>query len=526
MTVEGFVLRAESFRAALSPSALKSIPSERLAQFVSGRRWFGAKSGAPADLRIVDVVPLPWGAHGSAIARVSVRSGEQQMEYQLPLTVREGGSSTAVATVVAGDKRGVLIDATEDAGFRSALGEAFESSFTAKGESSEWRLERVGDTALGIGGLEPKLGSAEQSNTSLIFGDRAILKFFRRLEAGENPDPEIGSALTEVGFANVPRLMGRIRFVTGSSSTDAGMLQELVPGSTDAWKYALDTGKPYFSGKGDSTANAFAADAEAIGSVTRAMHEALASIRDKPAFAIRSATPKDVAGWGERAKRSVNQGLDLLGAVQKRNGLPRDRVAEAEVLLRRRQHFLDHLDEIVHATERDAGSLIRHHGDYHLGQLLRGSDGKFYVIDFEGEPARPLAERREPHSALRDVAGMLRSFGYAAATLATEASGTLQPHLRELNSARWERDARSAFMRGYLSKNGGAGSFLPKADHGIRQLVSLFETEKVFYELAYELNNRPDWVWIPMRGISKLLVAGASPSDSGQERPRSRPARG
>ena len=530
MNEGGFVLRADSFRAALSPSALQSIPSDTLVRFISGRRWFGAKSGAPADVRIIDVIPLPWGDNGCAIARIAVRAGEQQLEYQLPLTVKKledsSRASSAIATVEAGDMRGALIDATEDEAFRRALGQAFEENFVARGDSTEWRLERVGDAKLGIADVEPKLGSAEQSNTSMIFGDRAILKFFRRLEAGENPDPEIGSALTEAGFENVPRLMGRIRFVGGNSITDAGMLQQLVPGSMDAWKYALDAGKPYFSGKGDAEVNAFAKDAETIGQVTRSMHEALASISGKPAFAMRAASPRDVAEWGERAKRSTVQGLDLLAAVVQRKALPKDRVPEAEVLLRRRQHFLDYLDEIVRSTERDGGALIRHHGDYHLGQLLRGSDGKFYVIDFEGEPARPLAERREPHSALRDVAGMLRSFGYAAATLATEASTTLQPHVREMQSARWERDARNSFMRGYLSSSNGSGSFLPKGEDGIRRLISLFETEKVFYELAYELNNRPDWVWIPMRGISKLLVADASPSDSGQQRPRSRPAGG
>lgn len=525
------VLRAESLRAALSASALQSLPSDAIARFVSGRRWFGAKGGSITNLRIVDVVPLDWGTNGSAITRLALRAGDQDLEYQLPLTVitdsAAGTRTPPVAIVEAGSEQGMLIDATEDADFRRALGDAFERGFAAKGSASEWRIERVSDGALGIGGMEPKLGSAEQSNTSMIFGDRAILKFFRRLEAGQNPDPEIGSALTEAGFRNVPRLLGRMTFHANDAVIDAGMLQQLVPGATDAWKYALDTGKGYFSGKGgNEPANAFAKDAEAIGRVTRALHDALASIRDKDAFRAQPATAADVAEWATRAKRSVAQGLDLLASVLQRKGLPDERTAEAEALVKRRQHFLAYLDEIVRETARDGGARIRHHGDYHLGQLLRGSDGEFYVIDFEGEPARALAERREPHSALRDVAGMLRSFGYAAATLATEASGTLQPHARELQSARWERDARSAFLRGYLGASSSAGSFLPKQENAVRQLIALFETEKVFYELAYELNNRPDWVWIPMRGISKLLTAAASSSSPAPQRSRNRPAGG
>ena len=526
-----FVIRTDTLRAALAPQALRSIPPDALARYVRSRRWFGAKAGAATDVRIIDVVPLPWGAHGSAITRITVKSGEQQLQYQLPLTIRSESAAghrdgASIAAVDAGDGRGAIIDATEDVTFRRALGDAFDEGAAYRGEAGEWILERSGDKP-GIAGLEPALGSAEQSNTSMVFGNRAILKLFRRLEAGENPDPEIGSALTNAGFAHVPRLLGRVRFRLSDGTIDAGMLQQLVPGSSDGWNYALEVGRPYFSGKhGTEPANNFLADAESIGKVTRSLHEALASIAGKPAFTVQPATARDVTEWGAKAKRSVTQALDLLATMVPRKALPSERLAEADVLLRRRNHFLEYLDEIVRTAGQDAGGRIRHHGDYHLGQLLRGEDGRFYVIDFEGEPARPLAERREPHSALRDVAGMLRSFGYAAATLATEASGTLQPHIRELLSARWERDARNAFLRGYLAKSGGVGAFLPKGDDTIRHLISLFETEKVFYELTYELNNRPDWVWIPMRGISKLLVAAAPPPATRPARSRSGPSGG
>jgi len=532
MTGSAHVLRADSLRAALSSSALRSLPSEVLASWLNGRRWFGAKGSTPGQVAIVDVVPVPWGAHGSAVARVRVTMGEQTLEYQLPLTVIEKsgtaatGSPASIATIEAGNARGLLIDATEDATFRQIVGETFEAGASFRGDSSTWVVETVGE-APGISGLPVKLGRAEQSNTSLLFGDRAILKFFRRIEEGENPDLEIGSALTEAGFENVPRLMGRVRFVTGEGNIDAGMLQQLVPRSVDAWMHALNTGRQYFSAPaGSKPVNGFARDAELLGRVTRAMHEALAAIGGKPAFALRPATPADVRGWVEKAKRSVSEGLDLLAAVSKRRGLPAERGAEAEALLSRRDHFSQYLDELAHATRQDAGARIRHHGDYHLGQVLRGADGKFYVIDFEGEPARSLAERREQHSALRDVAGMLRSFAYAAATLATETSAVLDPRTRELRSARWERDTREAFLRGYLAPNSGVGAFLPKRDIETRQLISLFEAEKVFYELAYELNNRPGWVWIPMRGISKLLVAPQSSKSGAASGERGHPARG
>jgi maltose alpha-D-glucosyltransferase/alpha-amylase len=151
---------------------------------------------------------------------------------------------------------------------------------------------------------------------------------------------------------------------------------------------------------------------------------------------------------------------------------------------------------------------IRVHGDYHLGQVLRAPSGEFIVIDFEGEPLRPLGERREKTSPLRDVAGMLRSFAYAAATLAISTEKKLDMPTRELRVARWERDVRGAFLDGYLATADEEDTgFLPEEPAHVQQLIALFETEKAFYELAYELNNRPAWAWIPMRGISKLLTA-------------------
>jgi trehalose synthase-fused probable maltokinase len=149
--------------------------------------------------------------------------------------------------------------------------------------------------------------------------------------------------------------------------------------------------------------------------------------------------------------------------------------------------------------------LIRHHGDYHLGQVLRTEDGDFQIIDFEGEPARPLAERRERSSALRDVAGMLRSFAYAAATLAAEQQSSGEVAARR--ASEWERGARDAFLDGY--QGGGNCAYLPSTPRKVDAVRELFETEKVFYELSYELNNRPAWVWIPLAGISALRASPA-----------------
>jgi trehalose synthase-fused probable maltokinase len=176
--------------------------------------------------------------------------------------------------------------------------------------------------------------------------------------------------------------------------------------------------------------------------------------------------------------------------------LPRELVSGAWAIARRGAVFEQRAGEAARELSADAGSKTRVHGDYHLGQVLRSGPGEFFIIDFEGEPARPLAERRARHSPLRDVAGMLRSFAYAAAA----ASGGPGDE----RAASWERTAREGFLRGYLRETSAATGLLPQSAENTQRLITLFETEKVFYELQYELDHRPDWVWIPLRGIATL----------------------
>jgi maltose alpha-D-glucosyltransferase/alpha-amylase len=205
----------------------------------------------------------------------------------------------------------------------------------------------------------------------------------------------------------------------------------------------------------------------------------------------------------------IREALTLLEKQRAAKRLATERGAEAEALAGRRDHYLLWVEEIADRIGDDAGSRIRIHGDYHLGQVLRTKSDSFVVIDFEGEPTRSLAERREKSSPLRDVAGMLRSLGYAAATFASSDSrqgdGRSMAE-RELVSGRWERDARAAFLRGYTGSMANDRGLLPNDPKRLDALLSLFEGEKAFYELAYELNHRPGWEWIPMRGISRLLA--------------------
>ena len=512
-----------------------ALDAETLVRFLVPRRWYGGKGRAPSRVRLDGFVPLPWCGGRFGIARLHVESGGRGVHYQLPLAVRAASElpsdgPRAVLARLDGDAGGRLVyDATEDADFRAELARAFETGarfegFGATGSAAgnaRWVIEPL-RTGVRLP-ASSSVGSAEQSNTSLRYGDAAILKLFRRLESGENPDVEIGRFLGGDGdaagaaaFRHTPALLGTIRFEEEGSSAVAGMLQVLVPGSTDAWAHILERGRGWFGASPTARLPApeVAADAERLGRVTRELHEALASPRAAAleAFRPEPAAEEDVEEWAESAREMLEEGFTLLDDRLRANALPAERVADARALAGRRDAYLELVEELAEAVGDDAGLRIRHHGDYHLGQVLRSTAGDFLVIDFEGEPARPLEERRRKHSPLRDVAGMLRSFAYAAATLAAERRGTLEPRVLEPRAAQWERAAREAFLRGYLAAGLGArdersepSHVLPRTRAATDALVALFETEKAFYELAYELNNRPDWAWIPMRGIARLL---------------------
>src|SRR4029079_19623758 len=273
---------------------------------------------------------------------------------------------------------------------------------------------------------------------------------------GVNPDVEVASFLTErARFRDTPALLANTRFETADGVTTSGMLQAFLPGSVDAWSYALDRGRPYFSAPvGRDVANAFVEDATRLGAVTRALHDALASDDNDLAFAPEPAAPDVLHRWALRVKRSARYALALLERQLASSSLQKARAAEAQALVRRQDQFLDWIDELDESLGDGLGMQIRVHGDFHLGQVLRVRDGGFNIIDFEGEPSRSLDERREKTSPLRDVAGMLRSIAYAAATRAASVEKTVDLPTRELRSARWERDVRDAFLTGYLADNG------------------------------------------------------------------------
>jgi trehalose synthase-fused probable maltokinase len=315
---------------------------------------------------------------------------------------------------------------------------------------------------------ERRLG-VQQSNTSVALGEALILKVYRLLEPGVNPEVEMNEFLTDVGFRAAPALGGSATYLLDGEAHSAGMVQELVASTGDGWGWMLGR----LADQPDGPAEALVAASE-VGRLTAEMHAALASRPDQPGFPARQATGDELAAWGRSALVQLSTALGAL------TGEPRDRLARAAPRIAARL-------EVIEAAR--AARVTRIHGDYHLGQLLRTADG-FRVIDFEGEPARSLAERRAPASPLRDLAGMLRSLDYAAH--ASDGAGSESP-----DRAGWLTAARAALLDGY----GGIS-----ADDA--PLLAAFEIEKACYEVAYEANNRPDWVWLPLDALGRQVLSG------------------
>ena len=309
----------------------------------------------------------------------------------------------------------------------------------------------------------------EQSNTSVVFDDALIMKIFRRLADGLNPDLEIVRFLTEhTSFRGTPRLAGALEYDPPHGGVvTLAVLQEYIGGARDGWRWLLDR-----LAAGDAALDAV----RRLGRRTAELHTALASPTADPAFVPEPTTAADVAAWADGVRRQVAMARDAA------RGRPLPAVADVGGPAA--------LGGLVGRAK------IRHHGDFHLGQTLAIDGGReFAIIDFEGEPLRPLEERRRKHSPLRDVAGMLRSFGYAAA------SAPLGGDRR-----RWEADARAAYLEAYRAATAGA-RFVPDSDETFTRALAVFEVEKAAYEIVYEANNRPDWVEIPLAGFVSAAAA-------------------
>jgi maltokinase len=475
-----------------------------LGRWLVGQRWFAAPAVEPAVTdRPHDPAddPAAGADGGSGVAATTV----------LPL-VDAGGVAVSVVDTSAGDRYQLLVHASSSMATSTTTTPARGAGHPAADLGSDphaldalarWvTADGTGPTVDGasvtgrwlpdatpLGAQPTRLLGAEQSNTSAIVGGTHVLKLLRRLQAGPHPELEVGRH-----FASLDRdlptaaLAGwyELRPASGEATT-LGVVQDLVPGAIDGWGLTLSAlaGDP----------GAFLADLRRLGEAVAVLHGALAEPAagshpdpDAPeAFGSVGLDPERLAsvtaGTAADAERVLATTIDRPVSLATVAGRAGDVAALAERLATR--------------LGTDLGAAIRHHGDLHLGQTVVGHDG-WVILDFEGEPARPLSERRQRHSPLRDVAGLLRSLAYAVATH-ERATGRALPG--------WERAARAALLDGYLSTADPA--LLPRSAAATSQLLSVFELEKVVYEIGYELAHRPDWVELPARGLRTLLDGGA-----------------
>lgn len=438
---------------------LRRLAGALSAEWLAGQRWFRGKSRRLRRVELRDAAPLP-GARAWLLVLAATDAAGAQGNYLVPAIADDDGFREPR------DGEGVW---QLFAGLIAAGGKLRGAGGRFEFEPTPALGQILAGGATTIGDLQERRLRVEQSNTSVTLGDRLILKIYRLLEPGANPEVEVNAFLTAVGFPHVPALGGAVTYLPdGGEPCAAAMLQELVPSQGDGWGWALDC----LSGAPAGQAAAMAGIAQ-IGTLTAELHAALASRPEASDFPSRPATSAELAAWRSAAERQLD------GALAAVDGEARARLRTIAPRIRAQ----------LGAIESAGGARVtRIHGDYHLGQLLRTATG-FTVIDFEGEPARPLAERRAPASPLRDVAGMLRSLEYAAQVAHHDRSSTVIPDA-------WLPDARAALLSAY----GGL-------DPAEELLCTAFEIEKACYEVRYEANNRPTWLWLPLAALEHLVGA-------------------
>jgi maltokinase len=440
------------------------VDGEQLSVWLSGQRWFAAKTRTPTAVEVVEEAVL---AEGLSLALVIVQfsTGTQDL-YQL---------------VLAQEGDGVSFDSLAEPAHARVLLAAIQSGREIDGVRGSFHFRHVDgiDDAADAGATaEPvRAMGAEQSNSSIVFDDRLVLKLFRRLESGINPELEMVRFLTAKGYPNIAPLYGWYEYEGDALAATLAIAQGFVRDGTDGWELALD--------EIPRDPAAFLGRLEALGIATAKLHSALASDAADPAFSPEESST-ELLGL---LRATLDEEVERLFAH-----LPDDPRLEPIA------GFEQEIRELISTTpQAPGGRRIRIHGDYHLGQTLHTPEG-WRLLDFEGEPARPLTARRSKRSPLRDVASMLRSFSYATSAVALQ-RGQQAPD-------GFEAGARSTFLEAYLGEVEPA--LLPGSRGQLDNLLSIFELEKALYELRYELDNRPDWVPIPVAGIARLVQSAGA----------------
>ena len=544
------ITSATDWRNILEGEGRQQLESRLLPEFLPKQRWFGGKSRGILKTRILDWAPFADGTLALLLINVDYVTGDAD-QYLVPLGISLGDAGQAIADSAPGSVLTEIITVKETGHLHDAMyNDEASRALLAMIESSE-EVPMLNGMVSGIpstrlkelegedsGALQPKRGSAEQSNTNILFGKKLIMKLFRRQQAGPNPDTEIGNYLTEFSpFDHIAPFAGSIVYVPNATeenpqpqTSTLAMLQGLVSNEGDGWEWTLEEIDRYFEDHSgqvlpaeqavpartnaisaelkERPSSQFARDniggyldaAALLGKRTGELHLALARPTVNAAFAPEPLRPNDLTELRKDLLLHATAAFDAL--KENLAKLPDAAVELAGLILSKRSAVLERFAQLesseIHALR------TRVHGDYHLGQVLR-SKNDFVLLDFEGEPARTLDERRAKQSPLKDVAGMLRSFSYAAFSGLMKYTTRRPQDLERLApwARLWEQNVSSEFLYAYRQAVAGS-SIVPPEPAAFQQLLEAYVLDKALYELVYELNNRPAWVHIPLSGILAL----------------------
>jgi maltose alpha-D-glucosyltransferase/alpha-amylase len=497
----------------------RMLETEILPPYLRFRRWFAAKDRKLLHVRIARAEPISAQQTEFVLTELEVETDGGTDIYQVPLAIVWEDDALgplpaqlALARIRRGRRIGYLTDAFAHDGLGHAVLRGLRAEATIK--LREGALRFVPTSQLSTVEIAPDAAiqrlSAEQSNSSLFVGDAAMLKILRRVTAGIHPEAEMSRYLTEAGYANTPPLLGEVVRVSDDGTPHTLMLiQGFVRNQGDAWGWTLD----YLSRaiedltvidasveQMDDSLAAYRGFANTIGKRLADLHRVLSADTEDPAFAPVEITAKEAAGWAADIGGQLDRAMRAIGSVD--DWTDGDAASDADWLRGARKSLLGEIDRL--ASTAPGTLMTRIHGDFHLGQVLV-VQGDAYLIDFEGEPARPLAERRAKSSPMRDVAGAIRSFDYAAATAATgrAASNPRAAERRKAVLERFRTIAVEAFLDGYRAAHAAAPRrWIPEAAE--QDLMDLFLIQKAAYEISYEAANRAAWLPIPLHGLAAL----------------------
>jgi maltose alpha-D-glucosyltransferase / alpha-amylase len=522
--------RVVPWRMGMADKTRQQFEREMLPRYLQHQRWYAGKSATVERADIIDHATLTRGGESWLLTMLQTRAAGESAHYFVPLAMSfedrdeertRNLTALAVTKVRQQAEMGVIADAMGDEAFCRALIRAIGDGqpLRTEGGTLQFRpgagfADLVGDT---LDTEVPLRRLTASSNSITLLGDHLFLKAYRRLQPGINPELEMGSFLTDVAaFPHSVPVVGSVEWVDAEGQVwSVALLQAQMANQGDAWESTVAQLERLLAstfaeeGEAEEAIAGMAERLHLLGQRVAELHVALAQSSGQPAFEPEALQAADMARWAAAVQTECAQTLQLL--EQRRSDLPAG-LDETSAQVLASAAALRAQIEAAAAGPVPVHLKTRLHGDLHLGQILIRRDD-FLIIDFEGEPQRGFDERRHKHSALRDVAGLLRSFDYARQTAL---NAVLQnpadlPRLGTL-ARQWERGVRAAFLAGYVQRAVAGGLYADAtAFESTASLLSLFELEKALYELRYELDNRPDWAGVPLAGIAELVTAADVP---------------